>query len=101
MKNILHSKGWILGAVQIHPDPPPIPLNKSKNDAKLDKDCVKNKLCMDPTSEKSDLYELKIALFDNGEPKEFFLFVRNFQMNLEAPGTPYSYAITWLGVMST
>ena len=38
-------------------------------------------------SEKSDWYEFKIALFDNGEPEEFFLFVRNFKMILEASKT--------------
>ena len=26
-------------------------------------------------------------LFDNGEPEEFLLFVRNFNMTLAAPGT--------------
>ena len=43
-----------------------------------------NKLCRDPTSEKSDLFEFKIALSDNSDPEEFLLFLRNFQMNPEA-----------------
>ena len=47
----------------------------------------KIKLCRDPTSEKSDLYEFKVALFDNGEPQEFLFFVRNLQIMLEASGT--------------
>ena len=34
-------------------------------------------------SEKPDLYEFKMALFDNGELEKFFLFIRNFQMTLE------------------
>ena len=29
-------------------------------------------------------YEFKTALFDNGGPEEFLLFVRNFNMNIEA-----------------
>ena len=33
------------------------------------------------------LYEYKIALFDNGEPEELFLFIHNFHMNLETSGT--------------
>ena len=38
-------------------------------------------------SEKSDLYELKTDLFDNGDPEEFLLFIRNFKITLEASGT--------------
>ena len=36
-------------------------------------------------SKKLDLYESKMDFFDNGEPDQFFLFVTNFNMNLEAP----------------
>ena len=61
----------------------PITLIRSKNDAKSDKDGVKIKFCRDPTSEKLDLYEFEMALFDNDDPKEFLLFVRNFQMTLK------------------
>ena len=64
-------------------DTPPTPLNKIKNDAKLDKEIVKTKLRRNPTSEKSDLYEFKIDFFDNGELEEFFLFVRNCQITLD------------------
>ena len=60
---------------------------KKKNDDKPDKYFAKFKLRKDPTSEKFDLYEFKMALFDNGEPEEFLLFIRNFKMTLEASGT--------------
>ena len=40
MKNVLYKKIWNRGAVQMHVDPPPITLIKSKNDTKLDKDDV-------------------------------------------------------------
>ena len=49
--------------------------------------CVKIKLRRDPTSQKLDPHELKTALFDNGKPEEFLLFIMNFNMTLEAPGT--------------
>ena len=39
----------------------------------------------DPTSENSDLYESKMALFYNGD-QEDFLFAHNFKMTLEASG---------------
>ena len=65
-------------------DPPLIPLIKSKNYEKSDKDRVKMKLLRDPISQKLDLHELKMALFDNGEPEELLLFVRNFNMTLKA-----------------
>ena len=40
-----------------------------------DKYFVKIKLCRDLTSEKSDLYEFKMALFNNGKPEEFLLYI--------------------------
>ena len=73
--------------MQVHVDPPLIPLTKNKNYQKLDNYFVKIKLHVDPTSEKSDLYEFKIYLFDNGDPKEFLLFIRYFNMNIDASGT--------------
>ena len=59
---------------------PVIPLIKSNNDTKAEKDCVKIKLYKDPTLEKLNTSEFKITLFDNGKPEEFLLFVRNFKM---------------------
>ena len=52
----------------MHLDPTPVPLIISKNDTKMDKDCVKIKSCRDPTSGKSDIYDFKIALFYIGNP---------------------------------
>ena len=40
-----------------------------------------------PTSSMSDLYEFRMSLFDNNKQEEFLLFMRNFNMNLEASGT--------------
>ena len=51
MNKVFHKKIWIIGSVQMHVEPHPIPLIKIKNDVKLDKDYVKIKLCRDPTSE--------------------------------------------------
>ena len=48
---------------------------------------VKLKLRRDPTSSMLDLYDFKMSLFDNGEPEEFLLFVRNFNMTLAESGT--------------
>ena len=45
---------------------------KENHNGKSDKYFVKLKLHRDTTSSTSDLYEFKISLFDNGEPKEFF-----------------------------
>ena len=52
MDNVSHLKIWRTGAVQIHVEPSPITMIKSKNDTKSEKDCVKIKLCGNPTSEK-------------------------------------------------
>ena len=59
INNVSHKKRWNTGTVQVHAEPPPIPLIKIKNGDKSDKDFVKIKLRRDPKSEKSDLYELK------------------------------------------
>ena len=64
MKNILHNKKCNTGTVQVHVEPPPIPMIKGNNDDKLDKYLVKIKLRRDPISEKLDFYEIKMALFD-------------------------------------
>ena len=63
MKNVSHKKKWNAGTVQVHMEPPPIPLINSKNDDKSDKYFVNTKSSRDPKSEKSDLYELKNGLF--------------------------------------
>ena len=86
MKNIFQKKSWFTGAVQILVDLPPVTLIESKNDRKLFTNCVKIKLRMDLTSEKSDLYKFKIALFDKGNPEEFLLFVKNLKMMLKVLG---------------
>ena len=87
MKKVLHKQIWRTGSVQIYVKPPLIPLIKSKNDAKLDKNCVRIKLNRDPRSEKPDIYKFKTALFDNKKLEEFLLFIRNFQNTLKASGT--------------
>ena len=57
-------------------DPRQIPLIKEKHDGKSDKDFVILKLCRDPMSSLSDLYEFKMSLFDNVNPRDFYcLFI--------------------------
>ena len=72
---------------QEHVEPPPILLIKSRHENNLDKGLVKLKLRRDPTSNMLELYESKMAFFDNGDPEEFLLFVRNFNITLVASGT--------------
>ena len=67
-------------------DTPRILRIKGKNDEKPDKYCVKFKLRRDLTSQKSDVYELKMTLFDNRNPEELLLFIINFNMNIDASG---------------
>ena len=54
---------------QIHVERPMIPLIRIKNDDKSDKYFVKLNICKDPLSSSPDLYEFKMVLFENGEPK--------------------------------
>ena len=71
---------------QVHVDPPPVPLIKSKHNNKSGKYLLKLKLCRTLKSATSYLYEFKMDIFDNGEPQEFLLFVWNFNMTLAEEG---------------
>ena len=62
-------------------------LNKGKEDGKSDKYIVKLKLYRDFTSSTPDLYEFRMSLYYNGEPEDFLLLMRNFNMTLVASGT--------------
>ena len=42
---------------------------------------------MNLTSEKLDMHEFKMTLFDNGNPEDLILVVQNFNMALKASGT--------------
>ena len=57
---------------QAHVEPLQIILIKETYNGKSDKYFVKLKLCRDPKSITSDLYEFRMSLFDNGKPEEFF-----------------------------
>ena len=72
MRNISHKKNWNQKTVEVHVEPSPIPPIKSRNYKISDKYCVEIKLHQDLTSQKLDLYEFKMALFDKGKAKEFF-----------------------------
>ena len=54
MKNVFHNKNWNRNSVQVHVDPPPIPLIKGKKDEIKDTYFVKVKLRRDTTSQKLD-----------------------------------------------
>ena len=84
MKNVFRHKKCNVGVVLLHAETPPTPMIKIKHNDKSEKGFVRIKLRRDTTSQKLDLYELKMALFGNGDPEEFLLFVRNFNMTLEA-----------------
>ena len=68
-------------------EPPLITPIKEMYNGKSEKGFVKLKLRRDPMSSTQNLYEFKRSLFDHGGPEEFLLFVRNFNMTLEATGT--------------
>ena len=40
-----------------------------------------------PTLEKSDLYDFKMAVSDNGKPQEFLLFIFNLNITIKVSGT--------------
>ena len=66
MQNVSHRTKWNAGLLYLHVEPLPITLIKGKHDDKSENEFVKMKLRRDPTSENSNLYEFKTALFYNG-----------------------------------
>ena len=67
--------------------PPPIILINKNIDTELRKSYVNIKLYRNPMSEKSDMYEFIMALFDNGYSEEFLLFQWNYKMMLDVSVT--------------
>ena len=65
-------------------EPPLIPLIKETCHVNPEKDLVKLKLRIYPTSSTSDLYEFNMSLFDHGDLEEFLLFIRKFNITLAA-----------------
>ena len=72
-----------MGVVKVNLEPPLIPLIKINHNDKSENGYVKVKLRRYLTSPRSDLYEFEMALFDNGQPEDFLLFVCNFNMTME------------------
>ena len=68
-------------------EPPPIPLKKGKNDTKSYKYCVRIKLRRYSTPKRSDLYDFKMALFENDEPEIICCLYGTFQMTLKESRT--------------
>ena len=87
MKDISDKKSYHTGAVKIHVDTHPNPQIKGKIGLKTERYYVRIKLHRNNTSEKSGIHELKMALFDNGDPEELLWFIQNYEMMLEASGT--------------
>ena len=82
MKNVLNKKVWGTYTNPDRVEPPMIPLFKETPTVKSYGYYFKLKLCRDPTSSTSYIYEFIMSLFDHVKPEEFLLFVRNFQMTL-------------------
>ena len=80
-------KGRNLGTNPAYLEPPLIPLVKETYNSKSDEYFIKLKISSDPTSSTSDLCEFKMCLFDYCEPKEFLLFIRDFNKTLTPTGT--------------
>ena len=71
----MHKKECNSGTVQSHVESPTITIIESNNGDKSDKDCVKIKSRRNPISQRLDLYEFKMNLFDNRDPEEFLFFM--------------------------
>ena len=87
MNNVSHKKNWSMGVVQVPMETPLPPLIKSNHGDKSHTDFKKLKMWIDLTSAKLDLYEMKWPFSTMDTWKSFFLFIRNFNMTLAAPGT--------------
>ena len=84
MKDVYRQNSWHTVAVQIRFEPPPILLIKQKLDFKMERYDVKIKFRLDHMSEKLDMYEFKVGLFENCKQEELFLFIQNFNIILKS-----------------
>ena len=87
MNTFSRDKGCNSGTNPSHVEPLLIPLIKEIYNGKSDEDCFKLKLHIYPTYSTLNLHKFKISLFNHGNPKDFLLFMRNFNMILAATGT--------------
>ena len=87
MRNISQKKIWLYGAVNINVYPPPIKSIQIKVDMKSEKYYDKIKLRINTMLKKSEIYELKTALFYNGAPEDFLLLQQNYKIRLGVLGT--------------
>ena len=58
-------------------EPLPIPLIKETYNGKSYEYFVKQKLCRDPTSSTSDIFDFNMSLFDYGDPEGFYCLYVN------------------------
>ena len=58
---------------------------------KSDEYNVKLKWCKYPTYSTSEIYELRISLFDHDKQEEYLLFIYNFNMTLVSRGMQVMY----------
>ena len=86
MRIIFHKKLWRSGINPAYVEPLPTTLIKETYNGKSEKYFVKLKLGRYSTSSTLDLYEFNMNLFDQGNPEEFLLFLRNFNMTLAEIG---------------
>ena len=68
MKGVSPNKSGYTDALQMNVDPSQTTLIKIKLGLKTERDYVKSKLRRITTSEEYYMYELKVDLFDNGNP---------------------------------
>ena len=67
-------------------EPPWIPIIKEMFNDNSDEYFVEIKFCRYTTFSTLELFDFILSLFDHGNPEEFILFVRNFNMILSETG---------------
>ena len=90
MKNISPKKIWRTGAVQIHVNTPPVPLIKSKNDSKVENDCVENKFCRDILRHKVGHVRILNGLIWKLQARVIIIICAKFQDDTQRISNPCS-----------
>ena len=83
----LRNPNWLSADVQAHIEPPPIPLNRAAADTVKECDIIKIKMRRDPASATSDMYKLKIEMFENGKPEKSLKTMKSFKTEIDETGT--------------
>ena len=95
----MKNAGWISADILTHINPQPIPLIKVELDDYCTTHIIKVKMLRNPSSAASEMYNVNMNMFDDGQPEEVLSLFRNFKIAFD--GTITTNQSSWLNYLRT